>query len=176
MSANPWCRVSDNKSVDKIGISAKFRFIIIHHGEDKEWGCRAGLVSRPHLPDGGRVEFCLGVGLATLVHSRKAMACSRPLDPKSTQSRVHRESEEFFQLTGQLAQPNQDSVFSTRAAFFNGHEKRLDTSWPRLRYLGLTSTSFLLSPLSLAAARNPHAHRIFALSLSHHILAPHTGA
>ena len=32
---------------------------------------------------------------------------------------AHRESEEFFRLTGQLAQPNQDYVFSKRAAFFN---------------------------------------------------------
>jgi len=31
-----------------------------------------------------------------------------------------RESEEFFRLTGRLAQPNQDYVFSKRAAFFNG--------------------------------------------------------
>ena len=28
---------------------------------------------------------------------------------------AHRESEEFFRLTGQLAQPNQDYVFSKRA-------------------------------------------------------------
>ena len=36
---------------------------------------------------------------------------------------AHRESEEIFKLTGQLAQPNQDSVFSKRAAFLNkvGH-------------------------------------------------------
>jgi hypothetical protein len=33
---------------------------------------------------------------------------------------AHRESEEFFRLTGQLAQPNQDYVTSKRAAFFNG--------------------------------------------------------
>ena len=32
---------------------------------------------------------------------------------------AHRESEELLKLTGQLAQPNQDAVFSKRAAFFN---------------------------------------------------------
>ena len=31
---------------------------------------------------------------------------------------AHRESEVFFRLTGELAQPNQDFVFSKRAAFF----------------------------------------------------------
>ena len=38
---------------------------------------------------------------------------------------AHRESEEFFRLTGQLAQPNQDYVFSKRAAFFNGLKKKV---------------------------------------------------
>ena len=38
---------------------------------------------------------------------------------------AHRESEEFFRLTGQLAQPNQDYVFSKRAAFFNGLKKKM---------------------------------------------------
>ena len=33
---------------------------------------------------------------------------------------ARRKSEDFFKLTGQLAQPNQDFVFSKRAAFFNG--------------------------------------------------------
>ena len=63
---------------------------------------------------------------------------------------AHRESEEFFRLTGQLAQPNQDYVFSKRAAFFNGLKIKLDTSWPGLQRLELTSTSNLLPPLSLA--------------------------
>ena len=35
------------------------------------------------------------------------------------------ESEEFFRLTGQLAQPNQDYVFSKRAAFFNGLKNKV---------------------------------------------------
>ena len=38
---------------------------------------------------------------------------------------AHRESEEFFRLTGQLAQPNQDFVFSKRAAFFNGLKNKV---------------------------------------------------
>ena len=38
---------------------------------------------------------------------------------------AHRESEEFFRLTGQLAQPNQDYVFSKRAAFFNGLKNKV---------------------------------------------------
>ena len=33
--------------------------------------------------------------------------------------RDHRESEGLFRLTGQLAQPNKDFLFSKRAAFFN---------------------------------------------------------
>ena len=37
---------------------------------------------------------------------------------------AHWESEEFFRLTGQLAQPNQDSPFSKRAAFFNSLKNR----------------------------------------------------
>jgi len=38
---------------------------------------------------------------------------------------AHRESEEFFRLTGQLAQPNQDYVLSKRAAFFNGLKSKI---------------------------------------------------
>ena len=38
---------------------------------------------------------------------------------------AHRESEEFFRLTGQLAQPNQDYVFSKRAAFFNSLKNKV---------------------------------------------------
>ena len=38
---------------------------------------------------------------------------------------AHRESEELFKLTGQLAQPNQDAVFSKRAAFFNSLKSKV---------------------------------------------------
>ena len=38
---------------------------------------------------------------------------------------AHRESEEFFRLPGQLAQPNRDFVFSKRAAFLNGLKKKV---------------------------------------------------
>jgi len=36
-----------------------------------------------------------------------------------------RDSDEFFRPTGQLAQPNQDCVFSKLAAFFNSHKSRV---------------------------------------------------
>ena len=58
---------------------------------------------------------------------------------------AHRESEEFFKLTGQLAQPNQDSVFSKRAAFVNSLKKRSDTSWQRPAHFRLISTSTQLA-------------------------------
>ena len=35
-----------------------------------------------------RGSFCLGVGLATLAKGRQAVACSHPLDPKSTQEEL----------------------------------------------------------------------------------------
>ena len=38
---------------------------------------------------------------------------------------AHRESEELFKLTGQLSQPNQDAVFSKRAAFFNSLKSKV---------------------------------------------------
>ena len=37
----------------------------------------------------------------------------------------HRESEEFFKLPGHLAQPNQDSVFSKRPAFFDSLKNKV---------------------------------------------------
>ena len=38
---------------------------------------------------------------------------------------AHCESRELFKLTGQLAQPNQDSVFSKRSAFFNSLKSKV---------------------------------------------------
>ena len=38
---------------------------------------------------------------------------------------AHRESEEFSRLTGQLAQPNPDTVHSKRAAFFNSLKSKV---------------------------------------------------
>ena len=38
---------------------------------------------------------------------------------------AHRESEEVFRITGQLAQPNQDYVFSKRAACFNSLKNKV---------------------------------------------------
>ena len=69
---------------------------------------------------------------------------------------AHRECEDFFRLTGQLAQPNQDYVFSKRAAFFNVSRARLDTSWRRPRHFGSTSISLLLSPLLRAPLHANH--------------------
>ena len=55
-----------------------------------------------------------------------------------TRNTLHRESEEeVFQLPGQLAQPNQDSVFSTRAAFFNGHENKVGHIMAKASALGV---------------------------------------
>ena len=38
---------------------------------------------------------------------------------------AHRESGDFFRVTGQLAHPSQDYVFSKRAAFFNGLKNKV---------------------------------------------------
>ena len=61
---------------------------------------------------------------------------------------AHRESEEFFRLMGQLAQPNQDYVFSKRAAFFNGLKNKVGHTMAKAS----------------------------ALRVSQHILAPQPGA
>ena len=49
---------------------------------------------------------------------------------------AHRESEEFFRLTGQLAQPNQDYVFSKRAAFFSGLKSKVGHIMAKATALG----------------------------------------
>ena len=58
-------------------------------------------------------------------------SCPQPSAPRAASEflrllfyHAHRESEEFFRLTGQLAQPNQDNVFSKRTGFF--HESHCD--------------------------------------------------
>ena len=38
---------------------------------------------------------------------------------------AHREREKLLKLTGQLAQPNQDAVFSQRAGFFNSFKSKV---------------------------------------------------
>ena len=86
---------------------------------------------------------------------------------------AHRESEEFFRLTGQLAQPNQDYVFSKRAAFFNGLKNKVGHIMAKASALRVNLN---LQPsahsLPRPSARNMHAHHLYALNLSHHILPP----
>ena len=85
---------------------------------------------------------------------------------------AHRECEDFFRLTGQLAQPNQDYVFSKRAAFFNSLKNKVGHIMARASALRVNLN---LQP-SAPSARTKHAHLLYALNLSHHILPPRTGA
>ena len=87
---------------------------------------------------------------------------------------AHRESEEFFRLTGQLAQPNQDYVFSKRAAFFNGLKSKVGHIMAKATALRVNLN---LAPSIPSTPRPPtrksHAHLLYALNLSHHVLSPH---
>ena len=84
---------------------------------------------------------------------------------------AHRESEEFFRLTGQLAQPNQDYVFSKRAAFFNSLKNKVGHIMARASALRVNLNLQPSAPsLPRPSARNKHAHHLYALNLSHHIL------
>ena len=87
----------------------------------------------------------------------------------------YRESEKFFRLTGQLAQPNQDYVFSKRAAFFNGLKSKVG-------HIIMAKATALRVNLNLAPSipstprpptRKSHAHLLYALNLSHHVPSPH---
>ena len=90
---------------------------------------------------------------------------------------AHRESEEFFRLSGQLAQPNQDFVFSKRAAFFNGLKNKVGLIMAKASALRVNINLLPSVPSTpRPPARNKHAHQIYALDLSHHILPPHPGA
>ena len=90
---------------------------------------------------------------------------------------AHRESEKFFRITGQLAQPSQDYVFSKRAAFFNGLKKKVGHIMSRAAALRVNLDLQPSAPsLPRTSARNQHAHHLYALNLSHHILPPHPGA
>ena len=90
---------------------------------------------------------------------------------------AHRESEEFFRLTGQLAQPNQDYVFSKRAAFFNSLKNKVGHIMARASALRVNLNLQPSAPsLPRPSARNKHAHHLYALNLSHHILPPRPGA
>ena len=87
---------------------------------------------------------------------------------------AHRESEEFFRLTGQLAQPNQDYVFSKRAAFFNGLKSKVGHIMAKATALRVNLN---LAPSIPSTPRPPtrksHAHLLYALNLSHHVPSPH---
>jgi len=81
-------------------------------------------------------------------------------------------------LTGQLAQPKQDSVFSKRAAFFNGLKSKVRHC---CRHIMVKATALRVK-LNLAPsipsaprspARNSNAQLVYALNLSHHVLPPH---
>ena len=63
---------------------------------------------------------------------------------------AHLESEEFFRLTGQLAQPNQDYVFSKRAAFFNSLKNKVGHVMARASALRVNLNLQPSAPLSLA--------------------------
>ena len=90
---------------------------------------------------------------------------------------AHRESEEFFRLTGQLAQPNQDYVFSKRAAFFNSLKNKVGHIMARASALRVNLNLQPSAPsLPRPSARTKHAHLLYALNLSHHILPPRAGA
>ena len=83
---------------------------------------------------------------------------------------AHRESEEFFRLTGELAQPNRAYVFSKGAAFSNGLKNKVGHIMARASALRVNlnlqpSARSLLRP----SARNKHAHHLYAPSLSNHI-------
>jgi hypothetical protein len=81
------------------------------------------------------------------------------------------ESEELFCHTGQLAQPNQDYVFSKRAAFFNGLKCKVGHIMAKAAAL---EVNLNLAPSVPSApctpARNSNAQLIYALNLSHHVL------
>jgi hypothetical protein len=101
------------------------------------WGSRStGRLSSPSpllknkFARPGLLCLCQGLWIRT----RKVLCCPRAGTRWRTfrtqrYSKAHRESEEFFRLTGQLAQPNQDYVFSKRATFFNGLKSKVGHSY-----------------------------------------------
>ena len=84
---------------------------------------------------------------------------------------AHRESEELFKLTGQLAQPNQDAVFSKRAAFFNSLKSKVGHIMAQASALRVNMNLAPTVPsTSRARTSTSHAPLLFALNLSHHVL------
>ena len=88
---------------------------------------------------------------------------------------AHRESEELFKLTGQLAQPNQDSAFSKRAAFFNSLKSKVGHIMAKASALRINMN---LAPTVPSPSRTrtstSHAPLRYALDLSHHVLPPYS--
>ena len=74
----------------------------------------------------------------------------------------------------ELAQPNQDYVFSKRAAFFNGLKSKVGRIMAKATALRVNLN---LAPSIPSTPRPPtrksHAHLLYALNLSHHVLSPH---
>ena len=97
----------------------------------------------------------------------------------ATASRVfwhaHRESEELLKLTGQLAQPNQDAVFSKRAAFFNSLKSKVGHIMAKASALRVNMNLAPTVPsTSRARTSTSHAPLLYALNLSHHVLPPYS--
>ena len=95
---------------------------------------------------------------------------------------AHRESEELFKLTGQLAQPNQDAVFSKRAAFFNSLKSKVGHIMAKASALRvnmnlaptvLPTSRARTSPPTIKKTSTSHAPLLYALNLSHHVLPPY---
>ena len=87
---------------------------------------------------------------------------------------AHRESKEIFKLTGQLAETNQDSVFSKRVAFFNSLKSKVGHIMAKASALRVTMNLPPTIPsTSLSSTPNSHAPLIYALNLSHHVLPPY---
>ena len=86
---------------------------------------------------------------------------------------AHRESEEFSRLTGQLAQPNPDTVHSKRAAFFNSLKSKIGHIVAKASAMRVNLN---LSPAIPSPPRprpnTSHAPLLYALNLSHHVLPP----
>ena len=88
---------------------------------------------------------------------------------------AHRESEELFKLTGQLAQPNQDAVFSKRAAFFNSLKGKVGHIMAKASALRVNMNLAPTVPsTSRARTSTSHAPLLYALNLSHHVLPPYS--
>ena len=86
---------------------------------------------------------------------------------------AHRESQELFKLTGQLAQPNQEAVFSKRAAFFKTLKSKVGHIMAKASALRVNMNLAPAVPsTSRSRTHTSHAPLLYALHLSHHVLPP----